>query len=186
MARLGEPDDRFYAYVTGKEAEIEAATKNITSLVIKYENFVGEIKCDAKREALAAIDSFEKIINGSDNISKQFIERMKAIVGHNKGDYCSEEIIKLLEHAVKLTYPQFDIHKIETGYFSYDEVLIINQLANEYCENKQYDVATDILKQLLKNIDKRFTKISSGWTRKSLVQYSLSRCLLLTDNIESA
>lgn len=186
LARLGEPDDRFYAYVTGKEAEIEATTKNITSLVIKYENSIGKAKIDAKLDALAAIDDFEKLVSGSDNISKQFIERMKVIVGHSEGDYCPREKIKLLDQAIKLTYPNFDMKKIEEGYFSYDEVMLINQLANEYCENKQYGEATDILRQLLKNIDRRFTKISSGWTRKSLVQYSLARCLLLMDNIESA
>lgn len=186
LARLGEPDDRFYAYVTGKEAQIEANTKDITSLIIEYENSVGEDKNNKRKEILGKIGDFEKIISKDDSISRQFIERSKVIVGNEGGDYSAEEKIALLEHAIRLTYPKFDIAKIEKGYFSYDEVMIISHLANEYCANNQIELATDILKHLLQNIEKRFQKISSGWNRKSLVQYNLARCLLIEDNIKEA
>lgn len=186
LSRLGEPDDRFYAYITGKEAQIETDTKDITSLIIEYENSVGEDKNKKKEEILNKIDDFEKLISKDDSISRQFIERTKVIVGNKEGDYSAEEKIALLEHAIRLTYPKFDMTKIEKGYFSYDEVIIISQLANEYCENNQINIATEILRQLLTNIENRFKKISSGWNRKSLVQYNLARCLLIEDNVKEA
>lgn len=186
LARLGEPDDRFYAYVTGKEAQIETYVNDITSLTIKYENTVGDDKDIAKEKIITELENFEKLISKEDNISKQFIERTKVIISRNDVDYSTKEKITLLENAIKLTYPKYDIAKIENGLFSYDEVMLINQLANEYCEDKQYGVAIDILKQLLKNIEDRFKKISSGWNRKSLVQYNLARCLLISENIEES
>jgi len=186
LSRLGEPDDRFFAYITGKEAQIEVNIKDITSFIIEYENSVGEDKKNKRKEILDKIGELEKIISKDDSISRQFIERSKVIVGNDVGDYSAEEKIALLEHAIRLTYPKFDIAKIEKGYFSYDEVVIISHLANEYCANDQIELATDILKQLLKNIEKRFKKISSGWNRKSLVQYNLARCLLIEDNIKEA
>ena len=63
-------------------------------------------------------------MEADDNIIRQFILRSRVLLG----DYGFEEQLDMLLEATRLTVPRFDLDKIESFLYSFDEIKIINQI----------------------------------------------------------
>ena len=127
--RLGLPDDRYFAAVTGKELNLDKLYNDIVSYNIQFEKASKEEKPHIRKLAAKAHSELEKIIDKDDTISLQLLARSRVIIGTDNGEYTAAEKIILLEDALRLTQPNFRIENIRTGYFDYDEVKLINHLS---------------------------------------------------------
>lgn len=175
LQRLGLPDDRYYAVITGKEAQIDKLCNEIISYNIMFGKSFGEEKNRIREKAITSFSELEKIISKDDAITRRLIARSKVVIGKEDGEYSASEKIVLLEEAIRITHPSFQSEKIEDGYFDFEEVKLINHIAISYSDNGDHERALDIWSQLLANVDKRFSNIVPVRTQKSLILVGYSR-----------
>ena len=187
LQRLGLPDDRWYfAAVTGKELELDRLHNEIISYNILYEKADAEEKASIRENAIAAHNELEKISDKDDSISQQLLARSKVIIGKENGEYTKEEKLSLLTDALKITQPGFDISKIDSELFDYDEVKLINHIAIAYSDLGEHDEALNIWNQLLINLERRFDKIVPVRTQQTLILVGYSRELGITGKYAEA
>jgi transcriptional regulator with XRE-family HTH domain len=184
--RLGLPDDRYFAAVTGKEIKIDKIYNDIVSYNIQFEKASKEEKPQIREMAIKAHSELENIIDKDDTISLQLLARSRVIIGPERGEYTAAEKIILLEKALRLTQPNFRVDNIRNGYFDYDEVKLINHIALACAENDEHEKAIDIWEQLLDNVDKRFSNIVPVRTQKSLILVGYSKELGIVGKYDKA
>lgn len=176
LQRLGLPEDRYFVLLSQNELEIEALKKEA-------------IACSTLKkptDGLEVLQKLEQLVDPQDNLEKQFILRSKVLLGDLCGRYSNVEKIALLQEAIRLTVPDFDLTEINKHLYSIDELKIINQLGNAYCRAGDNKKAADIFYQLLKYLRKHFqeTVISSGML--PMVLYNYSRVLTLSGRYAEA
>ncbi|MDE6934461.1 MAG: transcriptional regulator [Oscillospiraceae bacterium] len=176
LQRLGLPDDRYFALLSPNEIEISSLQAEIVSC-----NVHGR-----RERGLELIAKLESIMEADDHITRQFILRSRVLLG----DYGFEEQLDILLEAICLTVPRFDLDKIESFLYSFDEIKIINQIGNAYAEAEQHKKAIDVYSRLLRYVQKHNSNITQSTGQLTLVAYSyaleLDACQLYKDAIEIA
>lgn len=167
LQRLGLPDTRYYALSSRHELEIEALEKEI----------VGCNALERVDEGFDKIAQLEKIIDPSDQITKQFVLRSKVLLGLLDGRYSKQESLTMLLDALRLTVPSFELDEINSHLYTVDEIKIINQIACTYSESGENEKATDIYYQLLKYVEKHFKEVIISSGVLPLILYNYARVL---------
>lgn len=181
LQRLGTNDSRFYAMVSAKEVNINHLCDEIASYNVKYERSDENQKKEIAKVLREKHEELLKIIEPDDVITRQFIIKSQVLIDDST---IENKIDKLIE-AIKLTHSTFDFLEIGDGLFSFDEIMLINQMAVLYSKNRD-QMAIKIWEQLLKNIDDRFETIIPARTQKDLVLYGLSREYLIAKEYAKA
>ncbi len=173
LQRLGLPGEKFYAMMSKNELEIERLKSEIIASNAQHESI----------KVLNLLDKLTAIIDSDDHISQQFITRSRLLCGKMVDDeiidYTSPEKIELLLTALKLTVPKFDIEEIAKNLYSFEEVKFINQIALEYSNIQEIDIALDIYYQLMKYIKKHSLTLSDSIVMVPLISYNYSRLLCM-------
>lgn len=167
LQRLNLPEDRYYALLTKNELGIEALEKEI----------VGCNALERVDEGFDKIAQLEKIIDPSDQITKQFVLRSKVLLGLLDGRYSKQESLTMLLDALRLTVPSFELDEINSHLYTVDEIKIINQIACTYSESGENEKATDIYYQLLKYVKKHFKEVIISSGVLPLILYNYARVL---------
>ena len=96
----------------------------------------------------------------------------------------------MLLEAIRLTVPRFDLDKIESFLYSFDEIKIINQIGNIYAHAGQQKKAIDIYSRLLQYVQQHNSNITQSTGQLTLVAYNyaleLDVCHLYQDAVEIA
>ena len=176
LQRLGLPDDRYFALLSPNETEISSLQAEIRSCSVH----------GRRERGLELLAELENIMEADDNIIRQFILRSRVLLG----DYGFEEQLDMLLEAIRLTVPRFDLDKIESFLYSFDEIKIINQIGNIYAHAGQQKKAIDIYSRLLQYVQQHNSNITQSTGQLTLVAYSyaleLDACQLYKDAIEIA
>lgn len=172
LQRLGLPDDRYYALLNSKELELDALQKDVVSYNVRYEHAQKEERARAREEALAAVERLEEAMDPDDSISRQMAMRSRVLLGRTEGVYSFEEQLDMLTEAIRLTVPRFDLEEIGACLYSYDEIKIINQIANTYSSAGQHKKAVDIYRQLLRYIQKHMELVPSTKANLPMIAYN--------------
>ena len=176
LQRLGLPDDRYFALLSPNETEISSLQAEIRSCSVH----------GRRERGLELLAELENIMEADDNIIRQFILRSRVLLG----DYGFEEQLDILLEAIRLTVPRFDLDKIESFLYSFDEIKIINQIGNIYAHAGQQKKAIDIYSRLLQYVQQHNSNITQSTGQLTLVAYSyaleLDACQLYKDAIEIA
>ena len=150
LQRLGLPEERYYAIVSKNEKEIEALKKEIVACNVMHQ----------PQKGYEFLEQLEKICEPDDFLTKQFILRSRILLGDLDGSISDPaKQVELLLQAIKITVPDFSIDRINDFLYTFDEIKIINQLANTYSDMSEFDVALQIFTQLIKYIEKHFHEI---------------------------
>ncbi len=182
LQRLGLNDERITIAVTSEEILVNELFKDITKDNIRYEKANKEDRAKLREAILERHNELRNIMDKDDHIIEQFLVRSEVIIGQ----YSFAEKLERLLYAMHLTHPRFELTSIRNGLFTYDELKIINQIANAYSESGDHAAAIKIWEDLLFNIDKRFATILPNRTCKELVLYGYSRELLIVEDYEKA
>lgn len=111
-----------------------------------------------------------------ESMIKQFILFSKAVIDK---DISYNEKIIMLEEAIKITIPMFNINNFKNNILSLDECTIIINIANNYMKTKNWDIAETIYKNLLNLCTKYFDNNSVYSGMIILICCNLSQCLNL-------
>ena len=175
LQRLGLPDDRFFGLLSAKELEISRLEEEITSCNVRFERAEGEEKKAARAEALAKLQALEQVIDGDDTLSQQLILRTRYILGTEAGPFGFEEGRTLLLEALRLTKPRLDLRQIETGFYTEQEVKLLNSLALCYSHAGRHTEALDIFHRLLRYLQISWEKIPPHRAHIPLVAHNYAR-----------
>ncbi len=186
LQRLGISDDRFYAALTAEEIAIKQLCSEINRNIIRYERALPEEKEDFREKILSLLKKFEEMVEEDDIISRQIIIGTDVIVGGSHGVYTPQQKMDKLVEAISLSHPSFDLDKLEEGLYSYDEVKLINQIANIYSEMNERQKSIAIREGLLSNINRRYDNLASPLSFKSMITYGYARDLLILGEYEKA
>lgn len=186
LQRLGISDDRFYAALTAEEITIKQLCSEINRNIIRYERALPEEKEDFREKILSLLKKFEEMVEEDDIISRQIIIGTDVIVGGSHGVYTPQQKMDKLVEAISLSHPSFDLDKLEEGLYSYDEVKLINQIANIYSEMNERQKSIAIREGLLSNINRRYDNLASPLSIKSMITYGYARDLLILGEYEKA
>ena len=176
LQRLGLPDDRYFALLRPNETEISSLQAEIRSCSVHGQ----------RERGLELLAELENIMEADDNIIRQFILRSRVLLG----DYGFEEQLDMLLEAIRLTVPRFDLDKIESFLYSFDEIKIIDQIGNIYAHAGQQKKAIDIYSRSLQYVQQHNSNITQSTGQLTLVAYNyaleLDVCHLYQDAVEIA
>jgi len=179
LQRLGLPHDRYYAFLTINEAEAEALRTQIDSCTARFHQSMGEERRQARLDALEHLDRLEAVTEPEDNIGRQYILTVQAVLGGEDGPYsCGVKLDMLLE-AIRMTVPRFDPEALERRLYSIDEVEIISQIAWAYSKAGEHKKAAGIFNQLLTYAREHDQDVThpSRYLSPAALSYSRELCL---------
>lgn len=186
LQRLGLPDDRYFALLSSHEIEIETLRKEIVADMSLCEEKQGEEKIHLLKQGWEKLLELERISGEDDRVTRQFVLRSKVFWGRMEGRYGFEERLEGLMEAIRLTVPRFDLEEINSCLYSFNEITIINQIANVYSDMGQHKKAIDIFSQLLKYVRKHNHDVLQTGGMLPLVTYGYARELDLGRRYEDA
>ena len=168
MQRLGMPDSRYYILSSPEELAIDGLKRKI-------------IACNVTRNAalgFAKVAELQKLTSPGDHLTRQFILRAKAVLEDIDGSYSLEEQMALLEEAIRITCPRFDLDHLQKCLYTVDEIKIIAQIANLYSDSGEHEKATGIFSQLLEYIEKHLDEaVTSGGGLVPMIYFDYARAL---------
>lgn len=138
LQRLGLPDDRYFALLSREEEKIAGLQEKILSCNVHQE----------QEQGLKLLEELENLADHDDQATQQFILRSKVLLGN----YSFEEQMDMLVRAIRMTVPQFELDKLEQFVYCFDEVKVINQIANAYSKAGQRKKAIGLYDRLLRYV----------------------------------
>lgn len=186
LQRLGLPHDRYYTFLTSREAEVDALRTKIDSCAVRFRQSLTEEKRQARMEALEQLDRLDAITGADDNIAKQYILAVRSALGEERVPYGFEVKLNMLLVAIRLTVPHFDPDALGDRLYSINETGIISQIAEAYSEAGQHKKAADIISQLLTYVQEHYQNVIRPSRQLSPVTLSYARELCSLGRYEEA
>ena len=186
LQRLGQPHDRYYTFLTSREAEAEELRSKIDSCTVRFQQSLGEEKHQAQLDALKLLAQLESVTEASDKIDRQYILAVRAALGEESGPYCFEVKLNMLLEAIRLTVPRFDPEALDGWLYSIDEAEIISQIAGTYSEAGQHEKAAGIFNQLLAYMREHYQNVTHPSRYLSPAIFRCAHELCLTGQYEKA
>lgn len=179
LQRLGLPSEKYYTFSSANEIKIDTLKKEIVSLNVRFQRVTETDQAAIQEQACDRLHQLEAITSEDNKPIRQFILRTKVLLGkEDHTPYSPEEEISLLQDAVRLTVPSFDLEEIDKHLYSLDEIKVINQIAVAYSAMGEEDKAIDILEQLLKYIQKHDQNLTESAGLLPLVSHNYASVLL--------
>lgn len=175
LQRLGLPDDRFYGLLNVKELQISSLEKEIVSCHVRFERSAPEERNRIREDTLEKHRELERIMDPDDTLSRQLILRSRFILGTESGPYTPDEGLALLNEAISLTSPRFDLKNIGQGLYTENEIKLINNIAQCYIRAGKHEDAIAVLQQLLFYLQTHLQKIPPNRIHIPLVAFNYAR-----------
>lgn len=186
LERLDMPSDRYYALVSKKELEIEDLHSKIVYWDIRFEQAQMLERPQIRQEALLVHDELRKKMKPDDRISQQLMLRSLTILGKVDGPYTPAEKHEMLLRAIRLTIPKFDINSFENGFYTANEIKIINQLALNYEHLGNHAATLDILRRLCQYMEQHCQCDRASKTRMTMILFNYANNLIRAGKYEEA
>ena len=186
LQRLGLPYDRYYTFLTSKEAEADDLWAKIDNCAARFQLSLGSEKSQARLDALEQLDRLEVVTGTGDNIGRQYTLAMRAALGGETGPHSLEARLDMLLEAIRLTVPHFDLEAMDDRLYSIDEVKIISQIAEAYSEAGQHEKAAGIFSQLLTYVRDHYQNVTNPSRYLSPTAFNYARELCLTGRYAEA
>ena len=165
MQRMGQSGEMYDAYIGDNDLEIHEKKFYIRQAIM----------CGSLENAKVLLEDLKKITQKSDTLSKQFIEYMEVLT--ESVEINSELHIKKLENAIKMTVPNYGQVKLCNCLLTFDDITIINNIANAYGNIKNYRKAINLFYELKEYIDTKYINSEEIIRTYPLLLYNLSKWL---------
>lgn len=177
LQRLGLPDDRYFAQLTRRETKILLLRKEALAYYKHWEQTLQKDQ-HIRLDALEKLHKLEQFVKKNDQITQQFILRLKALLE----DHSPQERLEMLMDAIRLTSPRFNLDKISSCLYSVDEAIIISRIAISYACCGQRQKAINIYNQLFNLLLER----NSDHKHLPLIAYNYALQLGLAGQLEKS
>ena len=186
LERLDMPRERYFAFLSPDENEIENLEREIILCNASFEQAPVEKRAEIRQEAFALHRKLESLLKSDDNLIRQRILRSRVLLGKEEGSYSEPEKIQLLLEAMHLTLPSFDLEHIDRGLYTMEEIKIINNLGNAYSRNGDSMQAISIFRQLFLHMKDHVKSATPARATIAMVAYNYARELGIIGRYEEA
>lgn len=166
LQRLGYSDMFLDNYVSKKEFTLHELKFDIRQAYINNEFDKGK----------KLLTDFKNLLDDPSPIDEQFVILYDVLM--NIEMYTNQEMMNMFEKAIKYTYPKYDMH-IKFYVLSYEEILILNNIAVCYAIDGKVKKAIDIFYSMKDFYDARVINIEEALRTKLLVLGNLAEALEL-------
>lgn len=165
MQRMGQSGEMYDAYIGDNDLDIHEKKFYIRQAIM----------CGSLENAKILLDSLTKIMQKNDTLTIQFVQYMEVLT--ESLEINSETQIKKLENAIKITVPRYGQVKLCDCLLTFDDITIINNIANAYGNIKDYRKAINLFYELKEYIDTRYINSEEIIRTYPLLLYNLSKWL---------
>ncbi len=186
LHRLGLPEDRVFVVVSEHDVEIWQLKKDIQASVIEFEKANGETRLRLWERVAAELKRLEEITDEDDVINRQYILSTQVTLGTSDGPYTPAQRRRLLEKAIRMTVPGFQLTKVESFRYRLEEMTLLNKLARTFSMEGKREEATDLYRRLLQNIEKNSCELEGYPGQFCLIAYNYAVNLALAGQYKEA
>lgn len=175
MERMGKSGEKFLPFINGSMDLI--MIRNDISLLIGNRNY---------EEADKKLYELKKKINKNDNINKQFLIRMRALIDYKMGKISLSMKRKQLVDALKCTVPRYVDGIMPKSLFTREELMLFCNIAISYAQEDRLETAINMLEQEMEYFNNINIDIEERSLSEVFVLLSLGQCLGLNGNTNEA
>jgi len=163
---------------------IDEHDEKIQSTKETLDAHISKGRVEKAEKLIATLEADEQYIKG--RFAKQYILTCKAHLADLRGEG-NDKVLELLTDAINVSFPTFSVENIAlTHLYSKLEIEIISMMATMHSNNKDLGTAIKIMKNLKKNMDRRFMDAPSKGAIYPMVIYNLTKYLGMDDQFEEA
>lgn len=165
--------------MSGGEIILMANEKQLTFSRLKFDirqAYIQENYEEAKKILRDNRDQISKL----SPFDRQTFETIDILLKIRDKEYGESEALERLEAALKLTYPKYT-KDILPSLFTYEEILLLNNIAIRYANLGNLKTAIDMLYHIKDFYDKRVCDIEEALRTEPMVLYNLSKYLGLSE-----
>lgn len=186
LHRLGLPEDRVFALVSEHDLEIRALKEEIQASVIEFEKADRGTRPQLREQTMAKLKRLEELTDRDDAVNRQYILSTQVTLGTPDGPYPPDQRRKLLEKAVRMTVPGFQLEKVENFRYRLEEMTLLNKLARTFSMEGKREEAIGLYSRLLQNIEKNSQELAGYPSQFCLIAYNYAINLGLTGQYKEA
>ncbi len=165
MQRMGQSGEMYDAYIGDNDLEIHEKKFYIRQAIM----------CGSLENAKILLEGLKKIIQNNDTLTIQFVQYMEVLT--ESVEIKNEIQIKKLENAIKICVPKYGQVRLCNCLLTFDDITIINNIANAYGNIKEYRKAINLFYELKEYIDTRYINSEEIIRTYPLLLYNLSKWL---------
>lgn len=186
LHRLGLPEDRVFVVVSEHDVEIQKLKKSIKADVIEFEKTEQVDRPQLRERVMAKLNQMEALVDEDDAINRQYILSTQVTLGTPDGPYTPAQRRRLLEKAIRMTVPGFQLAKVESFRYRLEEMTLLNKLARTFSMEGKREEATDLYRRLLQNIEKNSCELEGYPGQFCLIVHNYAITLTLMEQYEDA
>lgn len=172
--------------VSEHDVEIWQLKKDIQTSVIEFEKANGETRLRLWERVAAELKRLEEITDEDDVINRQYILSTQVTLGTSDGPYTPAQRRRLLEKAIRMTVPGFQLAKVESFRYRLEEMTLLNKLARTFSMEGKREEATDLYSRLLLNIENNSCEMEDYGGIFCLIAYNYAINLTLEGRYQEA
>ena len=173
-------------FLTEREAEAEALRAAVDEHIARFRQSLGEEKQRARQDALEQLARLAAVTEAGDRIGRQYILARRAVLGGEDGPYHFTVRLNMLQEAIRLTVPRFDLRTLGDRLYGIDEMEIIGQIAWGYSDAGQHEKAAGIFGRLLTYVREHDQDVTHPSRHLSPALLNYARALYLMGRYEEA
>jgi len=184
MQRLGRSIHLYNNFFLGKEF-VSLKLRDKVSLLLTQKKTEEAVKYLSKLES---ISHFFKHHHKKYRMNKQFVDMAKLCILMDTHKSSDPNLPDKLKDAIKITYPRFDERDIDRHpmAYTYNELFLINQLANHFSVIGNLHRAMDIYEQVRQNLNNKYVDEVEKARMYSTILFNYSTCLGKSGHYEKA
>ena len=174
MQRMGHSGEMYDAYVSEQDFQIHEKKFAIRQAIMQFD-------LSLAKELLEELDL---LIQEDDKFDYQFVSYCKMIVFKSKSNL--NETLEGLKTAIKITQPRYGNIKLYELFLSFDEITILNNIANIYPELGDYDKGISLLYEIRDYMNLKYINSEERMRLYPMILYNLSKWLGLRGRYKEA
>lgn len=186
LDRLGLPAGRFFALLSDNDIAEDSLKKKLHNDKIRFHRATEPDRNIIREEIMADLEALEKLGGNDNRLVQQLILSTRATIGGPEGPLSSEERLRLLLEAVRLTIPRFTLKKVSCFQYSAEEIMLVNQIARTYAQMGDRKKAVGISRRLLQYIEKNNQRLEHYPRQFCLVAHNCALDLGLEKQYDKA
>ncbi len=165
MQRMGQSGEMYDAYIGDNDFEVHEKKFYIRQAIIN----------NRIEEARAILKELKTLVDNDDNLTNQFIKYAEVVT--RKSQMSSAEILSELEEAIKITQSKYGKVKINNCLLTFDEITILNIIANAYGSIGNNRKAINMFYELKDYMDSKYINSEEIARTYPMILYNLSKWL---------
>ena len=186
LHRLGLPEDRVFVLVSEHELEIQTLKQAIQFGLVEFEKADENDRPQIREQTAADIKQLEEIVEEEDVISRQYILSARVTLGTQEGPYSPAQRRNLLEKAIRMTVPQFQLDKVGEFRYRLLEITLLNKLARTFSMERKRGDAIALYERLLQNIKENACELEDYPRQFCLIANNYAINLALSERYQDA